>query len=518
MLHKKIIVINLILFITVVFVCLFTIYQFPLFDLNNFKLNAAIAEEEEEIDEEPPVISNINISEITATSTKITWKTDENADSLINYSINKNYGISRDSAMENTHEILLDDLLPEKLYYFRIISSDSIGNQSISNDYSFTTLQEQVSELPGEENKPTDNEEYKQSELVDKTLEMLEKITDEESLSLIESAIKNIAEESASAPTVRGNSANVETGTDYAIIRWTTDKDSNSMASISEEKDYDINNPDIYLWKMGEPDEMVKQHEVYVAGLKPATTYHYIVSSKSILGLEGRSEDSTFRTKSILPEIYNINLVKIEEESVTIAWSTNVPCSAIIEYTDLNTNEARLEGNSTLATSHLIKLNNLKFDTYYSAIISVENEQGEKTVSGPITFTTAKDEFAPIISKVNTESTLYPGSENRTQTVISWQTDEVSVCQFFYQQGLASSKEEASSFPKEEDFISKHIQVVNAFQSSSVYKFWISCEDKAANLTRSEDFTMLTPAQEQSIIDLIIKNFEGTFGWLNKKQ
>ena len=53
--------------------------------------------------------------------------------------------------MKKFHTILLDDLLSEKLYYFRIISSDPIGNQSISNDYTFTTLKASADESQEEE-------------------------------------------------------------------------------------------------------------------------------------------------------------------------------------------------------------------------------------------------------------------------------------------------------------------------------------------------------------------------------
>jgi hypothetical protein len=98
-----------------------------------------------------------------------------------------------------------------------------------------------------------------------------------------------------------------------------------------------------------------------VNGLRPATDYHFQVSSKSILDLTGYSSDKTFRTKSIKPEIYNIQLAKIEEESATIRYTTNVPCSSIIEYTNLNNGETKLEGNSVFITVHSIKLTNLSF-------------------------------------------------------------------------------------------------------------------------------------------------------------
>ena len=163
-----------------------------------------------------------------------------------------------------------------------------------------------------------------------------------------------------------------------------------------------------------------------------------------------------------------------------------------------------------------MRLTNLVFDTYYSAVIKVESEDGEKTESEIMTFITTRDKYPPEISQVNTESTIYPGSENKIQTIVSWRTDEEAMCQLFYYQGLISA-DEPSSLSKEEDYALKHVQVVTNFLPASVYKFWVICEDEADNNSKSENFTMLTPTQEESIIDIIIKNFESSFGWLKRK-
>ena len=68
----------------------------------------------------------------------------------------------------------------------------------------------------------------------------------------------------------------------------------------------------------------------------------------------------------------------------------------------------------------------------------------------------------------------------------------------------------------ENSFTTKHIQVAVAFQQATVYKFWLVCKDKTGNDRKSEDFTLLTPTKEQSIIDIIIANFQSTFGWMKK--
>ncbi len=524
---KKIYIINTLLFIIIIF----SIFIFGVSLASNISFSIASDEE----DAIPPNISDVQVFEVTGTTSIITWETNELADSLVNFGLDKNYGIARDPHSDKlSHMIILENLLPGSKYYFRITSSDDTGNQGISSDYTFTTeealdIKRMRGEI-GEGQEEGDQEEGEkekemkegnlgkgesEQEIVQEIIQMVEMISSEEALETVDEIIKTKAEEIISPPTIILDYADVEVGTDYAIIRWETDKEANSMVALARDENYDGELLDPYVWNEGDPDELVLEHVVEINGLIPSTVYHFQVSSKSSLGLEGKSEDKTFKTKSILPEIYNIQIAKIQEDSATIRWTTNIPCSAIIEYTNLNNSDTKLEGNSSYFTVHSMQLSNLIFDTYYSAIIKVESEDGEKAESDPLTFITTKDEYPPIISKVNTESTLYPGSENKIQTVASWRTDEMAQCQLFYHQGLFSV-EEPDSLAIEEDYGIKHVQVITNFLPSSVYKFWIVCSDEAGNEEKSDDFTMLTPTQEESIIDIILKNFESSFGWVKK--
>ncbi len=509
-----------------------------------FKNNQAITPAEAAESGEPPIISEIKVSDITATSTLIKWKTNKEADSLVNYGLDKNYGISRDPHFDKTeHEIYLTDLMPNTQYFFRITSADSDGNQKITNDYTFTTeydrdwafgnIEEDLGSvcsemlgdnISGEDQKglvdididieiPEEVEVVEQKELLMEILEKIEQVQEEKTLEIIQEHLQSVAEDVASELEIILNNADIEIGTDYVIINWKTNKDANSIVSLALDETFDYDREDPYTWSEGNPNEMVKDHTVIIEGLRPATTYHFQVSSKTTLDQEAKSADNIFTTKSILPIIQNLSLSKIEETSATITFSTNVPTSAIIEYTNLNTGESKLEGQSAFLTNHSIRLSSLVFDTYYSAIVTVENEQNEKAVSEPLTFITTRDSEPPVISRVNTESTLYPGSDNRVQTIISYETDESAKCQLNYHRGIVSLDGD-EQLPEELDYVSNHVQVVTNFLPANVYKFWIVCRDSAQNMARSQDFTMLTPSQEESIIDIILKNFEGTFGWI----
>ena len=132
---NKILYFNIIIFLLTVI--LVFIFGFVIIQSNN--LSAA---EEEEEDVIPPVIFNIETKSISATSSVIIWETNELADSLVNFGLDKNYGIVRDPHFDKiTHKIILDDLLPDSEYHFRITSSDIHGNQGISSNFTFITQQ-----------------------------------------------------------------------------------------------------------------------------------------------------------------------------------------------------------------------------------------------------------------------------------------------------------------------------------------------------------------------------------------
>lgn len=91
-----------------------------------------------------PVISNVQVSNITATSATFTWTTDEYSNSQIYYSLNpgvsiaSNYPITGDSGTSHSVNAFIFD--SEKTYYYVVVSKDNAGNQSISSEKVFTTL------------------------------------------------------------------------------------------------------------------------------------------------------------------------------------------------------------------------------------------------------------------------------------------------------------------------------------------------------------------------------------------
>ncbi len=92
------------------------------------------------VDSTSPVASNISVTSNTDTSAHITWSTNENSDSYIEYGISLSYGSSSStSASSMSHNTTITGLTPGTVYHYRVVSTDSTGNVSNSSDQTFLT-------------------------------------------------------------------------------------------------------------------------------------------------------------------------------------------------------------------------------------------------------------------------------------------------------------------------------------------------------------------------------------------
>ncbi len=92
-----------------------------------------------------PIISGLEVTEITGVSAAITWQTNEPADSMVVYGsqIPPMNSVS-DAAMTQYHEIVIENLMEDTWHYFWISSKDEAHNQTVDDNggeyYSFKTL------------------------------------------------------------------------------------------------------------------------------------------------------------------------------------------------------------------------------------------------------------------------------------------------------------------------------------------------------------------------------------------
>jgi hypothetical protein len=90
----------------------------------------------------PPVISEVAATDVEEDSATIVWITDEGATSQVEYGLTPEYGsiTPLDENLVLNHSVSLSDLTDVTLYHFRVRSTDGAGNESVSTDFTFRTI------------------------------------------------------------------------------------------------------------------------------------------------------------------------------------------------------------------------------------------------------------------------------------------------------------------------------------------------------------------------------------------
>ena len=93
------------------------------------------------VDTVAPVITSVTSSAVTHEAARITWTTDENADSQVEYGTTVAYGSTTPvtSTFATSHTVDLSSLSPATPYHYRVKSRDGWGNLAVSGDFTFTT-------------------------------------------------------------------------------------------------------------------------------------------------------------------------------------------------------------------------------------------------------------------------------------------------------------------------------------------------------------------------------------------
>ncbi len=87
----------------------------------------------------PPVITDISVINLANNSAKVTWITDEFADSVLKYGVNSTAYTETciDVLFVKDHKITLTGLSPDTTYYFVVNCTDQSGNSAESSEYRF---------------------------------------------------------------------------------------------------------------------------------------------------------------------------------------------------------------------------------------------------------------------------------------------------------------------------------------------------------------------------------------------
>lgn len=308
------------------------------------------------IDTTPPSVVSISILPMTDTGILINFTTNEIGNTRIEYGRTAAYGNSTlfNSSLSLKHPVVITGLTPNVRYHYRIITSDQLGNQTVTPDETFVVpvpsgLGNQV--------------------LVPRSMD----------------GNTGTSRVGLSA-TISGLQVTELTST-TAVISWKTDVPSDSEVEYGKGTRLDISS--------GQSQTLVTSHMVTLKGLAPNSHYIFRIKSNAFgQGIAAVSGTHEFNTLGIVtPVIAPASIVgepsaSVVNNAVSVTWSTDRRTTSQVEYGVGVNYGLTTPLNSNLSTSHRHELPNLESGTIYHFRVKSVDEVGNITFSQDGSFTT----------------------------------------------------------------------------------------------------------------------------------
>ncbi len=475
------------------------------------------------------LITDISVEDIRAKTVRVQWSTSDDATGFV-YVDSGNAATAAPMGSAQTyarsHSIQLDALAPRTRYYFSILATNKCGMISRSARKAFMT-----SEYTNEDEARDSLRAYLLSEAsrrkdeVLKMMSALAPVTQQLVKSFVsglsgvssaeQSSALRIAQEEFKKPTVLLDvEPDISLADTSATIRWTSPTKTTSLIAYASESEYKPEQPFVYSKQAGDKLAYTTAHEVVLTDLRPFTTYHYQIIGEAEDGAGVMGIHRTFGTLPVQPIFTEIKIDEVTEYSALVTWQTNIPTNTSITVQEYDTGVERIIVDPSYVQIHRNKITNLKEKTKYTVSVAAQTERGEEVRSQPETFQTSPDGEKPEISTVRTKLSLASGSKESVQAVISWATNEVASSIVEYAEGARLSGPSVEQSPIVEDQTTNHVVVISRLRPATIYTFQAVSIDQAGNRGQSKQFKIFTPRKEESVLELILKNFEASFGFL----
>jgi hypothetical protein len=438
------------------------------------------------VDRTPPVVSDVKATKITPFGATISFTTNKETMGTVSYGNSASYGYNTgDLKWSSSHEIALRGLQMGTTYHFNVSAVDQSGNVASSKDQSFKTnmLAEDLGNLKVLE---TNNSGDIQEEIDN----------------LIESALPSLNPPFISNPEI------INVAEDGATILWKTNTKSYGSVSYASDSDYEKDGK--YTEEVSLGDKKSVEHEINLKNLRANTKYHFSVKSYVFPQVPGSSPDAVFITSA--PKIV-AQILDIKTDSFRATWTTDEPTTSIVDYKNVRTGETNRKVIKNLVTNHDVTTENLSPGSVYSVEVSGNTADGNLVeAKEPFTVKMSIDNISPQISILKIDSALVPGRTDRTQTVVSWKTDEPATSMVSYEEGTGSmDKDLANKVEETESYTTTHAVIIPLLKPGTIYRVQITSTDEAGNINKFPMRTIITPRQNESVVDVIFKNFEDTF-------
>jgi hypothetical protein len=408
-------------------------------------------------------ISNVRVNSTTTTAT-VTWDTNITSDSSVEYKEESGSGLisgsqtAGDPNLTRRHEVVIKAIKPDTNYTYKI---RSVSSDKFIAETSFATFR----------TKPFDASQF-----------------------TITPNASNIAEQNITATSAK--------------IVWET------LVATTTWVDFG-NRPGSYNQSAGD-NKYNTVHVVELKNLTPGQTYYYRVRGTDANNIEYTSKEYSF-TAVLEPEISALKLVVVDSYTAAVTFNTNVDTESAITYGK----DGKLDlkaGTTELKRNHIITLENLEDGQNYSYFVEVRDKMNNTKRSSAANFKTELDRSGAKVENLKIDILPMSESDETASVIISWVSSKPTTTKVEYDEGVTSGKFSKSTI-EDESHNTSHTVIIKELMPSATYQFRIVGVDKRGNETESQSYTFVTPSQERSIFQLIVRSLEETFAWtknLNK--
>lgn len=337
-------------------------------------------------DTAPPVISQEAATNLFANGTTITWRTNEGADSQVEYGLTTAYGSTTtlNTAPVVNHSVVLNGLEPNTTYHYRVKSRDLAGNLSVGQDQTFTTPDLPP---PGE-------------------------------------AVINFDDRADPDRALSGQypSGVVDWGNNQWYLSGPWGSFSTNSVSFLNPNDTDATFTFLVPRRLISVDAYNGGSSATTVTLScAANPTKQVTLAAGQFGTIATDWGPTCQTVTISssngwdtnfdnfahdgggddlwpPILSNIQVAEVGYRTVTITWTTDEPATSQVEYGTTTAYGATTPFNSTLTTNHSVDLTGLNFGTTYHFRVRSKDASDNEAVSTDHTFTTR----SPIVTDFQT--------------------------------------------------------------------------------------------------------------------
>ncbi|MDQ3008171.1 MAG: fibronectin type III domain-containing protein [bacterium] len=407
--------------------------------------------------EAPLLLDEQKVSSVTTKGATITWTTDRQSDSKIQYGLSPDSFFSSEpsnSVQKTAHSISLANLQPGTTYYYKAKWTDDDGNTGMSKTASFTT-----SPPPS---------------IQDVVVK---------SISLSGAVVEFTSTGASSVRVLYGKTVSFGGITELS----TSTSESTYIASLDE--------------------------------LEDGQKYFYKVNAYDSEGNEYEGTILAFETLP-KPKVSLIRVQQVKgsaQPSVLVSWTSNTPISSIITYyPESDPSLSRDEVNIVLQNGeHRMLLKGLQPKTPYVLVVKGRDKAGNEALSEVQRLTTSTDTRPPQISNLKIESSTLNGTGSDqaiSQLIVSWDTDEAAASQVEFAEGTGTTYQQKTQ--EDQNLTYNHVVVVGNLSPSKVYHLRALSKDSAANEGASADTVIITSKATDNALELVINNLQQAFGFL----